>query len=362
MRKFKLLRWFPHSHSWLNALILFVLIAGFTNAIAHNQFLLPNFANLADQQEQITVSTILLLILPIPAIAFLHHFLFSRFIPVIPGVKINKNRGILPGLKSWRESLYSWLVFILSTLTATLICTLLLPLLQLNYHQIIHNYSQNSSKIVPIFAIFWLFCAAMFYEVEYLFKRHVILGNSASIESKNTTTPASQVFQNQVISSDFGATKLQTTDDTPKTAQKLVETQPKPQVSKQLVTFIFIPFLALWIYSYAKLPEVRQSLSANFSIEKLTSVASEKETPKAKPTKPTDNYERAIIKAKRAAKLGQLAQSKDEWQKVVSNWEEAIALMKTVPYTSQNYSMAQQLIIQYQFHLEFAQQYTIDGN
>ncbi|MDM9381255.1 hypothetical protein QUB80_11120 [Chlorogloeopsis sp. ULAP01] len=293
----------------------------------------------------------------------MHHFLLSRFIPVIPGKKLNKIRGILPGLQSWRESLYSWLVFILSTLTATLIFTPLLPLFQLNYYQIISNYSQISSQILPYFAIFWLFLAAILYEIESLFKRQITLGNSVSIEPKNITQTASHEFKNEVISSEFSVTKVQTTDEVANTKQTLTQTPQKySSVSKQLVTFILIPFLALWIYSYAKLPEIKQSISANFSLENLTTVASEKEPSKAKPKKPTDNYERAVNKAKRAAKLAQLAQSQDEWQKVVRNWDEAITLMKTVPYTSSNYSSAQQEIIQYQIHREFAQQYTLDGN
>ncbi|MFQ4144230.1 hypothetical protein [Chlorogloeopsis sp. ULAP02] len=363
MRKLKLLRWLPHPYSWLNALILFGLMAGFINTIAYNQFLLLNFTNLSDKPERIIVSVIFLLILPIPAIAFVHHFLLSRFIPVIPGKKVNKIRGILPGLQSWRESLYSWLVFILSTLTATLIFTPLLPLFQLNYDQIISNYSQISSKILPFFAIIWLFCAVILYEIESLFKRRIILGNSISTEAKNPDVTTLHEFKNEVISSDFGVTKVQTIDEIPKIKQKLTETpQKSSSVSKQLVTLILIPFLALWIYSYAKLPEIKQSISTNFSIENLTTIASEQEPPKAKPKKPTDNYERANNKAKRATKLAQLAQSQDEWQKVVRNWDEAITLMKTVPYTSSNYSLAQQEIIQYQIHREFAQQYTLDGN
>ncbi|MGH8002333.1 MAG: hypothetical protein ACREPR_23610, partial [Brasilonema sp.] len=69
-----------------------------------------------------------------------------------------------------------------------------------------------------------------------------------------------------------------------------------------------------------------------------------------------DNYKQAINKAKIAARLTKSAQTEDEWKIVLNRWEQAIRLLEDVPTSSQNYPMAQQKIIQYQIHREFARQ------
>ncbi len=69
----------------------------------------------------------------------------------------------------------------------------------------------------------------------------------------------------------------------------------------------------------------------------------------------TDTFREAVSKAINAANLTQSAKSPDEWKTVVSQWETAIALMKTVPSSSPNYAIAQQKIIEYQKNITYAQ-------
>ncbi len=351
MKKFGLRIWFPHPNSWLNALMLTVFMTVFVTLIKRNNGLWLNLARFSDSPELLTILVVFLLILPIPAIAFLHHFFLSLFIPAIPGEKINKTHGFVPGLISWKESLYSWLVLILSTLTVILLCTPLLPLFRLNYNQVISENGQNYRYIRAIFGIFWLISATIFYEIEYLFKCRLVFGSTVK-ESESTKIPASEVEKENLTETPT----VIVTDQASKQKPTKIDIKKYGKLTKQIFTLILISLVGLWIYSFAKLPELQQSISANISAENPLTATSSK-------TAPVDeNYEQAINKARRAAKLARLAQSEDEWKVVVTNWDEAIAQLKSIPPTSPSYGIAQQKIIQYQIHREFALQYSIGIN
>ncbi|MEH1877397.1 MULTISPECIES: hypothetical protein [unclassified Nostoc] len=73
----------------------------------------------------------------------------------------------------------------------------------------------------------------------------------------------------------------------------------------------------------------------------------------------TDTFREAVNKAINAANLTQSAKSPDEWKTVVSQWEVAIALMKTVPSSSPNYVVAQQKIKEYQKNLNYAEKNSV---
>ncbi|MEH2402954.1 MAG: hypothetical protein V7K19_06870 [Nostoc sp.] len=75
----------------------------------------------------------------------------------------------------------------------------------------------------------------------------------------------------------------------------------------------------------------------------------------------TDTFREAVSKAINAANLTQSAKSQDEWKTVVSQWEAAIALMKTVPSSSPNYIIAQQKIIEYHKNLNYAEKNAVGG-
>ncbi|BAZ69567.1 hypothetical protein NIES4106_43400 [Fischerella sp. NIES-4106] len=356
MKKFKSLKWFPHPNAWLNALILSVVMTGFVTMIKRDQDLWFNLAKWSQRPESATLLTIFTLILPIPAIAFLHHFFFSRFLPSIPGEKANIIQGFFPGLVSWRESLYSWLVLILSTLTAIVICTPLLPLFQLNYSQVIAESGQHYSKIKAVFAIIWMISAAAFYQVEYLFKCRLVFGNSVSVETENLNVSVADTVPSNSPQSQVDVTEIPKTEEVVKKKSGFFSLNKKySKTSRQIFTFVLIPLVGLWLYSFAKLPEFRQSVNANISVQNPSKLTANEAQPK-------DNYLKAVNQAKRTAKLAKLAQSEDEWRIVVENWNEAIAILKTVPYTSSNYGIAQQKIIQYQIHRDFAQQYAIGSN
>ncbi len=76
-----------------------------------------------------------------------------------------------------------------------------------------------------------------------------------------------------------------------------------------------------------------------------------------KPQKIEPNqFDIALDKASGALAISQSAQSPDDWGLVASQWNEAIALMKSVPASSPNKAIAQKKLVQYQQNLSYAQQ------
>jgi uncharacterized protein (DUF2237 family) len=75
----------------------------------------------------------------------------------------------------------------------------------------------------------------------------------------------------------------------------------------------------------------------------------------------TDPFQKAVNKGMNAATLTQSAKSKDEWNLVASEWQEAIALMKAVPLSHAQHTTAQQKAIEYQRNLDYAQKNATKG-
>lgn len=166
----------------MNAVIVIVNITGIVGYV---------LARIIDSPEPLVAVGILALLSPIPTIAFAHylfHLFLGRFIPTIQAPEIGRPQGLLPGLISWWEGLYGWLVIVLATLTATGLCTVILPLFNLSYEKITYGYSQAEIKIQAIFTVLWLVNAANFYQIEYLVKRRLISANSISSKPAISTS------------------------------------------------------------------------------------------------------------------------------------------------------------------------------
>ena len=99
------------------------------------------------------------------------------------------------------------------------------------------------------------------------------------------------------------------------------------------------------------------------SASPVTSVAVKPQTPAASPPTSTpaitNPYERALDVAESAASISQSAQSSEDWNLVVSQWQYALALLKAVPGSSPNYALAKNKITQYQGYLKTAQKQSI---
>jgi hypothetical protein len=132
---------------------------------------------------------------------------------------------------------------------------------------------------------------------------------------------------------------------------------------KTTLIISLIPLVAVGIYLGSKLPQLS-------GVNPSVPVASQSPLPKPSPSPiiesspipspspisspQSDVFREAVNKAISAAQLTQSAKSKGEWNQVANQWESAIALMKTVPESSQNYPLAQKKAIEYQGNLEYA--------
>lgn len=130
-------------------------------------------------------------------------------------------------------------------------------------------------------------------------------------------------------------------------------------VVKREDVFVTRPWFVIWIvsaaYIYQAEYQVRQRL-----IPKLKVALQNYQSRSPVLSPQTDTFKQAVNKAMTAANLTQVAKSQDEWKKVVSEWQEAIALMKSVRYSSPNYPVAQQKIVEYQRNLNYAQKNAVE--
>ncbi|MGP1386152.1 MAG: hypothetical protein ACTS2F_21515 [Thainema sp.] len=68
------------------------------------------------------------------------------------------------------------------------------------------------------------------------------------------------------------------------------------------------------------------------------------------------SFEQAVMKAANATELADVAQTVDDWERVVQHWQTAIALIQAIPATDDKYAIAQQRLPAYQQQLQVAQQ------
>lgn len=174
--------WFPYPTSWIKAIILFgflsviVVVIRFTGTVGYV------LARMAASPEPLIFFIILALLSPILAIAIAHHILHlfvGRFVPSIQSPEIARHQGLLPGLISWWEGLYGWLVIFLATLILAAgimgIAAIYLPFSKFSYENIRYDYSSgNEKQVLAGLSAIWIVCAAGLYQIEYLFKRRLM--------------------------------------------------------------------------------------------------------------------------------------------------------------------------------------------
>ncbi|TAF51630.1 MAG: hypothetical protein EAZ60_25780 [Oscillatoriales cyanobacterium] len=73
-----------------------------------------------------------------------------------------------------------------------------------------------------------------------------------------------------------------------------------------------------------------------------------------------DTFREAVNSALKAAELGRVAKTKEDWAIVVDRWQEAVSLMRRVPVSSANHELAQTKVIEYQKYLLYAQESAVN--
>ncbi len=69
-----------------------------------------------------------------------------------------------------------------------------------------------------------------------------------------------------------------------------------------------------------------------------------------------DPFRDAVNSAVKAANLGRAAKTKEEWNVVANQWQEAVSLMRRVPPSSPNHEVAMTKVAEYQKYLIYAQE------
>lgn len=368
LQKFYWPLWFPFPSSWLKALVLTLFLSVIIFVLNNPGKIGYRIAYFVQSPELFAIFTILLLLSPIPIISFTHHclhLLISRFISEIQSPEIGRTQGLLPGIMSWWEGLYAWLVIAISTLIAALFSTILLPLFNLSYARSIEYYTQIQNNIIVIFGLFQISGMALTYQIEYLAKRRIISAYSGKKEtdSSKLNTDFNTDKELNRLRGKMGLYKMKSNILSNNEETPIIKSQHKYRnLNKNWLPIFLIFSIAVGIYFSSKFVEI---LPLTSKIPTQTTSKSVLVTPSAvtseSPTAllQTDTFREAVNKAIYAANLTQSAKSPDEWKIVLSQWQAAIALMKTVPSSSPNYIVAQQKIAEYQKNLNYAEKNAI---
>lgn len=374
LQKFYWPLWFPYPSSWLKTLILALFMRVIIFVVNNTGRVGYRIAYFVNSPELFFIFTILLLLSPIPIISFTHHclhLLISRFSSEIQTPEIGRTQGLLPGIMSWWEELYAWLVIAISTLIAALFSTILLPFFNLSYARLVEYYTQmpeiNNNNIIVIFGLLYISGGALTYQLEYLVKRRIISAYSGNKETNINKSSTDFNIEQELnrLRGEIGIHKMKSNILSNDEETTIIKTQPKSRNLNKNLLFIFLMFsIAVGIYFYSKIGEI---LPLTYKIPTQIPSKSVLVTPSPVTSESpsvllkTDTFQEAVRKAINAANLTQSAKSPDEWKTVVSQWEAAIALMKTVPSSSPNYVVAQQKIKEYQRNLNYAEKNSI-GN
>ncbi|MEH2313944.1 MAG: hypothetical protein V7K35_21665 [Nostoc sp.] len=363
---------FPYPSSWLKALILTLFLRVIIFIINNTGKIGYQIVYFVNSPELFFIFTILLLLSPIPIISFTHHclhLLIGRFIPEIQAPEIGRTQGFLPGIMSWWEGLYAWLVIAISTLITALFSTILLPSINLNYVRLIEDYTQipNINNIMLILGFFYISGGAITYQIEYLVRHRIIStysGNKEIDASKSTTDLKADKELNR-LRGEMGLHKMKSNTFSNKEEIPIIKNQHKYRNLNKNWLLIFLIFsIAVGIYfssKFVEIPPFTSKVPTQISSKSVLVTPSPVISKSPTVLLETDTFREAVSKAINAANLTQSAKSPDEWKTVVSQWEAAIALMKTVPSSSPNYIIAQQKIIEYHKNLNYAEKNAVGG-
>ncbi|MEH1969081.1 hypothetical protein [Nostoc sp.] len=364
LQKFYWPLWFPYPSSWLKALILNLFLSFIIFILSNPGKVGYRITYLVQSPELFAILTILLILSPIPIISFTHHFLhllISHFISEIQAPEIGRTKGLFPGIMSWWEGLYAWLVIAISTLTAAFFSTMLLSLFNINYTKLVEYYTEIENKIIVIFGLFYISSGALTYQIEYLV-RHRIISAYSSTKETDATKSKTDLNKDQELNRLRGGMGLH------KMTSNILSNDEETPISKTQYKYrnfnknwlfgFFVFSIAIVIFLSLKFGEILPFTSKTYTqIPSNSILVTPSPVISESPTVlfGTDTFREAVSKAINAANLTQSAKSPDEWKTVVSQWEAAIALMKTVPSSSPNYVIAQQKIIEYQKNLNYAE-------
>jgi len=162
--------WFPYPRSWMSAVFLSAIAGGLSTAatkIAEFGFYLSKNSPRLD-----FLFVIISILSPIFFIAVAHHWLNIIMDRVAPDAQATQptDIGLFPGMISWWEGLYGWLVITLSLIITIGILGFLFP--YFNAVEFMINWHKLDNFFTPQ-TLFWVTVAAYFYQFEYLVRKRL---------------------------------------------------------------------------------------------------------------------------------------------------------------------------------------------
>ncbi len=165
--------WFPTSNSWLSAAFLTLLTSGLAASAAFAWQIALFLARISPQFG--LIFGMIAVLSPIILVAIMHHLLhliLDRFFPETQLPGMTGNTGVLPGLMSWWEGLYSWLVIVLATVLSTAIIGSF-PL-SLSFLDNLVNLWDRARPFFRLSTLVWVLIAAYLYHFEHLVQQRLM--------------------------------------------------------------------------------------------------------------------------------------------------------------------------------------------
>ncbi|MGM3304429.1 hypothetical protein ACSQ6I_00305 [Anabaena sp. WFMT] len=304
--------WFPYPSSWLKAFVLALFLRIISFVFTNTGKFGYKIAYFTNSPELLMVFAILAIISPIFVITYTHHIfhtIISQFFPKIQALEIGNPKGLIPGIVSIWEGLYGWLVIWLSTLISCLVLIIVFPISNLNFPQSFEFYTDLEKIIVAIIICIWIFAGALFYQVDFLFKRRLLSISSSGTHNQENNLTSPPNIQTHAKTDHLDSVNL----EMDKLRGSMGLTQMKSGNKSPTTSQVF------------------NDLTAD------------------------DNLQKAAKLAKNAAQLTRIAKTKAEWYQVGIEWHKTIEMLKNVPISHHNYAVAQHKIIDYQKYINYAQ-------
>lgn len=327
--------WFPYPSSWLRTLILipvalpgtYLIVLGLTGiiiSIVDNRPLLLSFSILFG------------LLLPTVVLAFFYHFIWYIWQQRKSKTKLPK---LLPGCSSIWQGLYTTFVLALSFIIILAFFSEL-AFLDCRYSQLNESLNictgrlteraiqlifisiQNNSFFLKPWFIIWTFTVSYLYQTELLCRKFLI-NRLRAISKKqiplknqdavNLTEPNSQDTRNTTPINNQQQTQRQTITKRQPYSQKF----KSKKLIKVLVNLLLIS--GGGIYLFTKLPEIKNNLTLYLSAPKISRRIQ------------THTFKNTVKQAISTTTLIQSANSQQQWQKVVLQWQAVTSTIETSP-------------------------------
>jgi hypothetical protein len=165
----------PSPRSWINALGLILLMIGLEYGIAYIWIFLSPFLEFVPQIG--SIFGLIVQIIIISLIAFLHHWLHRFLDNFFPETKIPEAEtadGIFPGIFSWWEGFYGWLVTTLSGYIAFCVADIFLLSSKTYLANFLLFAKADIPNLLTVQNLIRLIIAAYLYQLQYLITQRLL--------------------------------------------------------------------------------------------------------------------------------------------------------------------------------------------